>query len=116
MILSPFASALLRMCAPLLIWAAHFLVIYAFTAVACERNFAVTRMLGINVVSGVIGIATLVAAAATLMTIRAALGQRGRGGDDAAAFVHWLSAAAGGLALVAILWEALPVLLVPMCG
>jgi hypothetical protein len=30
--------------------------------------------------------------------------------------VPWMTTALGGLALMAILWEALPVLLVPACG
>ncbi len=98
------------MSAPLLIWAGHFLVIYALTAIACARSF------GVGVVSSGIAAATLIATGAALFTIRAALSQRRREAGDMAAFVRWMSAAAGGLALVAILWEALPVLIVPACG
>jgi hypothetical protein len=99
----------------MLIWAAHFLAIYAFTAIACERGLASTRVLEIGIVSWAIGVATLAAAVAIVMLIRAAMRGGAHSRDGALAFVHWISAATAGLALVAIVWEALPVLLVPVC-
>lgn len=111
-----FAAAVWRICAPLVVWAVHFLVIYAFTAVACARGLGSASALGIGLVPGTIGIATVAAVAAASMTTRAALRKRPRAADETAAFVYWVSAAAGGLAVLAILWQALPALLVPVCA
>jgi hypothetical protein len=101
-----------------LIWAAHFLVIYVFTALACARRFSDINWLGIGVVPWVIGTATL--AAATMMLIVIGLAVRNARLDTSrnnmSSFAPWMTAAFGSLALVAILWEALPVLLVPTCG
>ena len=118
MIAPSFAATALRMFAPLVIWAVHFLAIYAFTAIACERRFADTNWLGVGVVPWTIGGVTLVAAAAALVTIWLALrdvpGRAPR--SETSQFLHWMTAAFGALTLLAILWEALPVLLVPVCG
>jgi hypothetical protein len=111
-----FGSALLRMSAPLVIWALHFLVIYGLTAIACARGFATTRVAGIDAVTWGIVVATLVAAGVMLFTIGVAVRRLGTRSSGTAAFVHWMSAAAGGLALVGVLWEALAVLIVPACG
>ena len=99
-----------------LIWAAHLFALYAFTALACARRFADLSWLGVGVVPWAISGATVVAAAATLLAIRLALRDRRRSNGNASHFLHWLTAALGGLALLGILWEALPALLVPACG
>ncbi|MEJ7667984.1 MAG: hypothetical protein WKH97_04455 [Casimicrobiaceae bacterium] len=113
-----FAATTLRMFAPLLIWAVHFLAIYAFTAIACERRFADANWLGVGVVPWTIGGVTLAAAAAALVTIWLALrdvpGRAPR--SETSQFLRWMTAAFGALTLLAILWEALPVLLVPVCA
>jgi len=113
-----FAGTTLRMFAPLIIWAVHFLVVYAFTAIACERNFAGTEWLGLGIVTWTVGGATLIAAAAALAMIWFAL--RSRPGvalrTEIGSFVPWMTAASGALTLLAILWEALPVLFVPVCS
>ncbi len=111
-----FGSALLRMSAPLVIWALHFLVIYGLTGIACARGFAATRVLGLDAVPWGIAVATLIAAGAMLFTIGVAVRQLRRRSHSTDAFVHWMSAAAGGLALVGVLWEAVPVFIVPVCG
>jgi hypothetical protein len=67
-------------------------------------------------VSAAIGIATVAAVAAAWLVMRAALRKRPRAPDETAAFVYWVSAAASALALLAIVWQALPVLLVPVCA
>jgi hypothetical protein len=102
----------------LMIWAAHFLLIYVFTALACARRFADLSWLGIGVVPWVIGAATLAATAATLVVIGLAVRdtRSSTSRNNTSSFVPWMTAALGGLALMAILWEALPVLLVPACG
>ena len=113
---SRFGPALGRVSAPLAVWAVHFLAIYGLTALACARGFAAQRVLGIEVVALGIAVATLIAAAALVLVIARALGGRRRGADDSEDFLRWMSAAAGALALVAIVWEALPALVVPVCA
>ncbi|HLF97078.1 MAG TPA: hypothetical protein VI457_08040 [Methylococcaceae bacterium] len=99
------------------IWAADFLAIYIFTALACARRFDASTWLGIGVVPWVIGLATLIALTFTLtLTLRSLRGARRHQADDTALFVHRLSAAIGGLCSLAILWNAWPVLFVPICG
>ncbi len=101
----------------LMIWAAHFLMIYVFTALACARRFADLSWLGIGVIPWVIGTATLAAAAATLVVIGLAVrdARSSASQNNTSSFVPWMTAAFGGLALMAILWEALPVLWVTTC-
>lgn len=108
----------LRMLSGALIWASHFAVIYIFTALACARGFWDSSWLDIGVVAWVIGAATLAAvlaaSAISVQAMRAARNQAAQ--ENAARFVHWMTAAIAGLSLVAIIWEAVPVLIVPACG
>lgn len=100
-----------------LVWAAHFLAIYAFTALACARKSA-TGWYGVDAVPWFVGAATLVAAALLLAMISIAVRDLRRGASplQPSAFTHWLSAALAGLALLAVVWETLPVLLIPLCS
>ena len=90
------------MSAGALCWALHFAAIYGFTGIACARGLA-------GAVPWAVAGFTLVAALAAAAVLRVALRQRD-------SFEHWLAAALAGAALVAILWEALPALLVPACA
>ena len=113
-----FASATLRMLSGLMVWAVHFLVIYVFTALACARRFADLSWLGIGVGPWGIGAATLAAATTMLVVIGLAVrdARLNTSWNNMSSFVPWMTAAFSGLALMAILWETLPVLLVPTCG
>ncbi len=113
-----FTRMILRMLSGALIWASHFAVIYIFTALACARGFWDLSWLGIGVVAWVIGAATLAATlAASAISVQAMHAARNRTvQENATGFVHWMTSAIGGLSLVAIVWEAVPVLLVPTCG
>lgn len=103
-----------------IVWAVHFLAIYAVTALACARHGAVGggMAIGIGGVSWVIGGLTLVAVAVLVATMRVSW----RGGRPASpvpepdGFVHWLTTACCSVALLGVLWEALPVIWVPVCG
>lgn len=86
----------------IVVWALHFAVIYGTTGLACARGAP-------GMVPWVIGIATLLAAAACSAIFVMHARRRG-------AFRHWLSAGIAAMALLAIVWEALPVLLVPACA
>jgi hypothetical protein len=91
--------AALRISLGVILWALHFTVIYGFTALACARGFGASA-------SWVVGVATVVAAAAALALIVTHLSTE---------FTHWMTAAVAALALVAIIWEGLPALMVPAC-
>lgn len=110
MIASGFTATALRMSSGVLIWAAHFLAIYGFTAIACARGFASAQWLGMGVLPLTIGAATAVAASALAAIVVQAM-RTGR-----SSFTEWMAAALAGLALIAVLWEGLAVLLVPGCA
>ena len=99
------------------VWATHFLTIYGFTALACARMGA-AGWFDVDAVPWFVGAATLVAAAVLLVMIGLAArdGRRGASSPQLSGFVHWLSAAVASLGLLAVAWEALPVLLVPVCS
>lgn len=89
----------LRLSAGPLLWLAHFAALYGFNAIACARGFS-------GAVPWGVGVATLIlAAGAALVTFR-----------HRKDFVDWLTAALGAVALLAILWQALPVLMVSPCA
>ncbi|KON81421.1 hypothetical protein PA01_07210 [Azoarcus sp. PA01] len=96
-----FVASSLRLSAGVIVWALHFSVIYGLTALACARAAA-------QAVPWVIGAATLVASGVCVAIIVRELG-RGPG------FESWLAAGLAVLALLAVLWEALPVLMVAPC-
>ena len=95
----------------ILIWAAHFGFIYAFVALACARGFAEAKWLGFDAVTVSVVAATLLAAGAVLAFLAPAI-RNGLG-----SFENWMTASAGALALLAIVWEGfVPVFIVPACS
>jgi hypothetical protein len=92
----------IRMSSGAIVWGAHFAAIYGMTALACARGFP-------GLVPWAIGIATLIAAGLLFFLIWISF-------KDIDAFVNWLGATVAGLALLAIVWEAAAVLLVPACA
>jgi uncharacterized membrane protein YhaH (DUF805 family) len=102
--------------AGLLIWAADFLFIHIFAAVACARGFADLTVLG----AGIVPLASFVASVLALVATGAiiAMGvRRAREGDPSnGAFVGSLAAIAALLALIAIVFTGLPGLLLKTCG
>ena len=104
--------------AGLLVWAADFLFIYAFAAIACARGFAGASVLGIGIVPLASIVATLAAAAVSIAILvagkrelRPAAADAGNGG-----FLAGLAAIAALLALIAIVFTGLPGLLLRTCG
>jgi hypothetical protein len=91
--------AALRISLGVILWALHFTVIYGFTALACARGFGAST-------SWVVGAATVIAVAAAIALIVTHLSSE---------FTRWMTAAVAALALVAIVWEGLPALMVPPC-
>jgi hypothetical protein len=84
------------------VWAAHFTVVYGFTALACARQVTAP-------IPWVVGVATVVAAAAAAAIAVAGLRRRDR-------FEPWLGATVAGAAFIAIVWEGLPLFLVTQCA
>lgn len=95
-----------------LVWALHFVAIYGFTGVLCARPGANASWLGLSVAAWVLLAAGLAAAAAiaACMAIAPRDGDRGN-----RRFVRWVARGLGSLALVAIAWETLSVLMIPGC-
>lgn len=104
-----------------LIWFAHFNFIYGVHALVCARGFAGVRVLGMDAVDFSILIATLIALAGTLWVLRSAL-RRGEvnsleaAGESSAAFMRFLAITIAAGAVIAILWSALPALLIGACA
>lgn len=111
---------MLFMIGGLLVWAAHFTIIYGFTAVACAKGLAATDVLGLGIIPFVIGAATLLAWATTGMVLMSAMSgpvpPRSTRFDEATEhFLRYTAAFIAMLSLVAIAWNALPVLVVTPC-
>jgi hypothetical protein len=101
--LSPFTVTTLRIGGGAMIWAAHFAGIYGLTALACARGFA-------TLVAPAVMVGTLLALTAIALTLFAPLR-----GHRAFAFENTIAAGVAGLAAVAIVFEAVPVILIPAC-
>jgi hypothetical protein len=114
-----------------LVWTVHFLTLYIFTAIACAHGFFHQEVLGVRVVPLVGGAVTLVAVALILdAAILAYRRWRGMPSDrghaplpphdanDVASrrrFMAYAGLLLSGLALIATVWEALPILFFATC-
>lgn len=97
-----FLAACLRISSGPLVWALHFAAIYGFAALACARGLAAG-------IPWVVALSTLAAAAACIHV----LGREMKRGDR---FVSWLGSGLAAFALLAIVWEATPILVVKPCA
>ena len=112
-----FARTTVLVTAGLLTWAADFLFIYAFAAIACARGFHDRDVLGVGLVPVVSAAATMVAASVTAALVIHAMRGRRRPAGETRVFVVGAAIGAGALALIAILLTGLPGLLVRgTCG
>ena len=104
-----------------LVWAMHFGVVYATTAIICARGQAERLLLGWPVLPVLVLGATGVALAA-IGSIALSAHRRlpsdlsGEEGEDDPLFMVWLSLAIALLSGLAILREGIPVLLLRPCG
>jgi len=92
----------LYMLGGLLLWAVHFVGVYAIASigdVVARADDPTWRMIGL-VVSGVCVVAGV---GLLIQALR-----RGRGGDDVSALANLLAAAGAGLAVVAMIFQSLP--------
>ena len=102
---------LLLFSAPL-VWALHFVAIYGFTGILCARPGANAPWLGLSVATWVLIAAGLAAAAAIVACLAVAPRDAVR---ENRRFMRWVARGLGGLAIVAIAWETMSVLLIPGC-
>jgi hypothetical protein len=112
---------LLGAVAGMVAWALHFTVAYAATAIACARGLADRTLLGLPLVPVlVVGATVLALAAIAAVAARAARrlqgGLSGEAGEDDPRFAAWLSVAVALLAVLAILWQTVPALVLRPCG
>ena len=91
--------------APLLIWAVHFFFCYAWTAAACQRGADPGLALTVASVLA-LGAAALLLARAVRPACRASQPVR---------LVVWVHLASAALALAAIVWTCVPMLMLEMC-
>ena len=105
----------------LIIWAARFLFAYIFTALACARGFADITILGVGIVPLVVSLATVVAVMACVPILLGGVGAAWAGGgadpaeDRTPGFIGYVGAAIAALAIMAMVFETLPVALIPIC-
>lgn len=109
---SPFTHDFLLLFSAPLVWALHFVAIYGFTGVLCARPGANASWLGLSVATWVLVAAGLAAAAAIVACMAIAPCDAAR---ENRRFVRRVARGLGGLALVAITWETMSVILIPGC-
>jgi hypothetical protein len=111
-------ARLLWMTSGLVFWAAQFTIIYGITAVACARGWWEIPLLGLDLVRVSVAAATLLALAATAVVLWRASRARGRGPDEEPSerFVKSVTIWVCALALVAIVYNGLPALILPACS
>jgi hypothetical protein len=114
-----------------LVWTGHFLTLYVFTAIACAKGFFHEEILGVRVVQ-LFGAAVTVVAVALILDTMMLSYRRWRGvasdGQPAPAPPHDASDVASrrrfmayagfllsGLALIATIWETLPIVFFATC-
>lgn len=111
---SPFTHNFLLLFSGPLIWAVHFVAIYAFTGVVCARAGTIQAWLDMHVALWAIAGASVFALAA-IAAINLGIRPRDAAPDNHR-FIRWMSITLGLLSAIAIVWETLPAFLVPVCG
>lgn len=104
-----------------MIWAVHFGVIYTITALACARGDGDSVLMALGGVRtwviGATALALLAAAAVLFLALRDRKGSASnRHERPVQGFLAYTTATLAALSLLAILWNGLPVLIVPPCG
>ncbi len=110
-----------------MVWAVHFLVLYVMAAVACAKGFYDAEILGIGVVR-LIGAAVTLGAVVLILHGTRMSWRRWRTGpsspppphdasdpDSRSRFIAYSGLLLCGLALIATVWQALPLLFFDAC-
>jgi hypothetical protein len=105
----------------LALWAAHFGAIYAVHALSCEREWAQFRLLGLHWVPVAVVLLTVAALGALFLVFRAARHRMGpgpwdEGGEAEPRFTAWFAAATAAYSALAVLFQAAPALVLPVCA
>lgn len=105
----------------MIVWAAHFGLIYMANAIACERALAAEELHGLPLVPLLVGGLTLVALLLVgVIGLRAwqrlPHGLSGQEGEDDPHFLAWFTVAVALLSALAIVWEAVPAFILQPCG
>jgi hypothetical protein len=109
---------MLYMTAGLTIWALRFVAAYSFTAIACSRGWDAASgrigpvAMGVAALSLVAALGCAAIAAHAFVAIRAAPAGEA---DDNRPFIHYVAASVALLGLLAIVWETVPLGIVPIC-
>lgn len=110
-----------------LVWSVHFLAIYVFTALACARGFFEVELLGIGIVPLVGSLLSLVAIALIADALYISWRRwRGPPGDaapplddmdpaSARRFMAYAGLLLSAIALIATIWQTLPVYFFASC-
>ena len=114
-----------------LVWTVHFLTLYIFTAIACAHGFFDHEIFGVRVVPLAGGAVTLVAVALILDALLLSYRRwRGKPSDGEPAplpphdrnevlirrrFMAYAGFLLSGLALIATIWETLPIVFFATC-
>lgn len=110
-----FTPTALFICGGLLIWASDFLAVYVIAAIVCAKGWQELAVAGVPLVAFIGTVLTVAAGAGTIALLRIGWKRLQMNGtlDQSRRFIYFLTAAIGMLALVAILFNALPVWLLP---
>lgn len=105
----------------LLVWAAHFGLVYGINGLACARSFATQPVAGTSLVAFSVAAATALAAIIIVAVLVLAIAGRGPGighETDGAlrAFWRYGTIAIASLGVIAVLWSGLPVLIIRPCA
>jgi hypothetical protein len=108
-----FTSTAFLIWSGLLIWMGNFLFAYTFAALACARRFADREIFGVAIVPLVSSASSILAGLAigAVMWIRVRRLRDDPGADANSRFINLVTLGAGALALLALVWIALPPLL-----
>jgi len=116
-----FGPTFIFMIGGFIVWALHFLFIYGFTGLICERpGLRDMQLLGAGIVPVGIALGTIAALALLLLLAFQAGLFAQRKADDTPltdpSFLDYLALGAAGLGAIAIVWEGLfPIFVVPAC-
>lgn len=108
--------------APLAVWALHFLAVYIMQGLACGEDWQRARVAGLELVTWWLLAATALAIAAIawlgLRALRLRRVAAAETGDDGRRrhFTATVTAATALMALIAVIYTALPVVLLPPCA
>lgn len=111
---STFTRSFLLLFSGAIVWAVHFAVIYGVTGMMCARPAMRGEWLGVGIVAWCVGLASLIAVAA-LAVLHSGSWRRWLQGREIS-FERKTAASVALFAILAIIWETLPVAMVPECG